>query len=135
MTLRIAIVCGGGFSSSAMAHRVQMDAEKNGLTDRGNFRYIPSHELIKRQDEADIAMLCPHLVYQMDRFIPNLHIPLYIIPPKLYGTMPAEDMLEDAEDMYALWEQTHTNPVQFADEPQPLIIKRHSSHRRAPHRG
>lgn len=130
MALRIAICCGGGFSSSALAKRMQKEAERKGLTGRGNFRYVPFLELERVQDEFDIAMLCPHLQYKAVEVADHFHIPLYIIPPRLYGMMPAEDLLEDAEDIRVIWDETHTNLVAFPDDPPVLSIKRTRSHRR-----
>ena len=130
MALRIAVCCGGGFSSSALAKRMQKEAERKGLTDRGNFRYVPFIDLEGVQDEFDVAMLCPHLQYKAVEVADRFRIPLYIIPPRLYGMMPAEDLLEDAEDVCAIWGETHTNLVAFPDDPPALSIKRTRSHRR-----
>ena len=130
MALRIAVCCGGGFSSSALAKRMQKEAERKGLSDRGNFRYVPFMDLDGVQDEFDIAMLSPHMQYKAVEVADRFRIPLYIIPPRLYGMMPAEDLLEDAEDAYAIWEHTHTNLVAFPDDPPALSIKRTRSHRR-----
>lgn len=130
MALRIAVCCGGGFSSSALAKRMQKEAERKGLTDRVNFRYVPFIDLEGAQDEFDVAMLCPHLQYKAVEVADRFRIPLYIIPPRLYGMMPAEDLLEDAEDVCAIWGETHTNLVAFPDDPPALSIKRTRSHRR-----
>ena len=124
MALRIAVCCGGGFSSSALAKRMQKEAE------RRNFRYVPFIDLEGAQDEFDVAMLCPHLQYKAVEVADRFRIPLYIIPPRLYGMMPAEDLLEDAEDVCAIWGETHTNLVAFPDDPPALSIKRTRSHRR-----
>ncbi len=128
--LRIAICCGGGFSSSALAKHLEDDVINHGLDDKAKFIFIPFHYLESRQDEVDVAMLCPHLEWKMKQTAHKYHIPLYIIPPKLYGLMAAGDFIDDAEDVLAIWENTHTNPVTFEDEPVPLRIKRMVSHRR-----
>ena len=58
------------------------------------------------------------------------NIPVSIIPPRLYGLMPAVDFIEDAEDIHALWKAGKPNMVTFDDEPRPLTVKRTVSHRR-----
>ncbi len=128
--MRIAIVCGGGFSSSALAKHLEKESIEKNLGDRATFIFIPSDFLVKRQDEADIAMVCPHMEFNMRKWAPQFHIPVSIIPPKLYGLMPAEDFIEDAEDLMKIWEENHTNIVTFPDEPKPLSVRRDVSHRR-----
>jgi PTS system cellobiose-specific IIB component len=132
MALRIAIVCGGGFSSSALARNLQKQAEKKGYADRVSFEYVPYHDLKvpAHQEGHDIALLCPHLEWRVKGDAELFSIPIYIIPPKLYGIMPVEDLVEDAEDCMKMWETDKSIPLQFPDEPLALSIKRTVSHRR-----
>jgi len=127
--LKIIICCGGGFSSSALALHLEKDVEALGLTDRAVFEYHPFHGGID-PELGDIFMFCPHLELYARQMKETFPKPIYIIPPRLYGLMPAEDFVEDAEDAMALWEKTHTNIVTFEDEPRPLAIKRSVSHRK-----
>ncbi|MBR4162555.1 MAG: hypothetical protein IKR11_03465 [Solobacterium sp.] len=128
--IRIAICCGGGFSSSALASHLQKDLVEKGLADRASFVFIPFHYLKNRQDEVDIGMLCPHLEWKAKKTAAEFHIPLYIIPPKLYGLMPVADFIDDAEDILEIWKSKPENVVTFPEEPKPLVIKRMVSHRR-----
>jgi PTS system cellobiose-specific IIB component len=128
--IRIAICCGGGFSSSALANHLQKELLEKGLSDRASFVFIPFHFLYDRRDEVDIGMLCPHLEWAAKRNASKFDIPLYIIPPKLYGLMPASDFIDDAEDIIELWKQKPENIMTFPEEPRPLQIKRMVSHRR-----
>ena len=131
--LRIAICCGGGFSSSALASHLDHEIAEKHLEDQVSFIFIPGHQLEKRQDEVDIAMICPHLEYSMkQKAAKNLyHIPVSVIPPRLYGLMPARDFVEDAEDLIELWKAGAKNLVTFEDEPRPLQVKRMVSLRRS----
>lgn len=128
--IRIAICCGGGFSSSILVSHIQKTLEKEGLQKKASFEFIPFVHLKDRQDEVDIAMLCPHLEWAAKQHVSEFHIPLYVIPPKLYGLMPAEDFIDDAEDILSLWQKEPKNVMTFSDEPRPLSITRMVSHRR-----
>lgn len=128
--LRIAICCGGGFSSSALATHLEKESEEKGLGERANFIFIPIDHLLDRMDEVDIAMVCPHMEFKVRQDAPKYTIPVTIIPPRLYGLMPALDFIEDAEDIYDLWKNGAKNMVTFPDEPRPLAVKRTLSHRR-----
>ena len=98
--LRIAICCGGGFSSSALAAHLEKESEEKGLKERASFIFIPILHLLDRMDEVDVAMVCPHMEMQVRKDAPKYTIPVTIIPPRLYGLMPAQSFIEDAEDIY-----------------------------------
>lgn len=129
--LRIAICCGGGFSSSFLAQKLQKETEEKGLSDRATFTYVPELHLLERQNEFDIAMVCPHMEWNVNQIKDQFTIPVTIIPPRLYGLMPVRDYVEDAEDIMELWKNGAKNIVGFPDEPRPLSVKRVVSHRRA----
>ena len=128
--IRIAICCGGGFSSSTLVNHIQKTMEKEGLQNKATFEFIPFVHLKDRQDEVDIAMLCPHLEWAAKQHVTEYRIPLYIIPPKLYGLMPAEDFIEDAQDSLQMWQKEPVNVMHFEDEPRTLSITRMVSHQR-----
>lgn len=130
--IRIAICCGGGFSSSALAAHLEREVAEKNLQDKVKFVFIPIGQLVARQDEADIAMVCPHMEFKVkqDSKAGNYHIPVTIIPPRLYGLMPVLDFIDDAEDLLELWNQGAENMITFPDEPRPLAVKRMVSHRR-----
>lgn len=128
--IRIAICCGGVFSSSTLVNHIQKAIEKEGLQEKAFFEFIPFGHLKDRQEEVDIAMLCTHLEWAAKQHATEYQIPLYIIPPKLYGLMPAEDFIEDAEDILKLWQAESVNIMHFKGEPRPLAITRMVSHQR-----
>lgn len=130
--IRIAICCGGGFSSSALASHLEMEVAQKNMQDRVTFIFIPIGRLVERQDEADVAMVCPHMEYKVkaDSKAGLYRIPVTIIPPRLYGLMPASDFVDDAEDILELWKNGAENMVTFPEEPRPLAVTRTVSHRR-----
>lgn len=129
--LKIGIVCGGGFSSSYLAQKLQKECEEKGFSDRASFIFIPELHLLDRQNEIDIAMVCPHMEWNVNHIKEQFTIPVTIIPPRLYGLMPVRDFVEDAEDIMELWKKGKKNIVTFEDEPRPLAVKRVTSHRRS----
>ena len=128
--LRIAICCGGGFSSSALASHLEQGLEELNAKDKYSFVFIPIGHLLDRMEEVDIAMVCPHSEWVVRKNAAKYTIPVTIIPPRLYGLMPTRDFIEDAEDLYELWQNGGTNMMTFPDEPKPLQVKRGISHRR-----
>lgn len=128
--LKIAIVCGGGFSSSALASHLEKDVQAKHLENDVYFNFIPAAHIIERQDEVDIALLCPHLEFFAKQYSKSFHIPVYIIPPRLYGLMPVDAFIEDAQDILAMYQETPSNPMHFKDEPRPLKVMRTTSHRK-----
>lgn len=128
--LKIAIVCGGGFSSSALASHLEKDVQAKHLENDIYFNFIPAAHIIERQNEVDIALLCPHLEIFAKQYATSFHIPIYIIPPRLYGLMPVDAFIEDAQDILAMYRANPSNPMHFEDEPRPLRVMRTTSHRR-----
>lgn len=128
--LRIAICCGGGFSSSALASHLEKGVQDAGLVDEVSFIFIPIGRLLDRMNEVDIAMVCPHSEWHVRKDAAKYTIPVTVIPPRLYGLMPAEAFIEDAQDLYELWKQGKKNMITFDDEPKPLKVTRTTSHRR-----
>ena len=141
--LRIAICCGGGFSSSTMAEHLNKQLKEKGLEDEVFLEFIPFGALrdgntgpfntrVNRQTEVDVALLCPHLEYGAKRAAEagQLSIPVFVLPMRLYGLVDIENLIEEAEDVMALYESGVTNPVVFPDEPRSMTAMRTVSHRR-----
>lgn len=142
--LRIAICCGGGFSSSTMAEHLNKQLKTKGLDQKVFLEFIPFANLYgddsafitnthrDRQDEVDVALLCPHLEYSAKRAVDagKLHIPIFLLPMRLYGLVDVENLIEEAEDVLELWNNGTPNIVTFPDEPRSIMAKRTVSHRR-----
>ena len=109
--LRVAICCGGGFSSSTMAEHLNKQLKAKGLEDKVFLEFIPFANLYgddsafitgtnrDRQDEVDVALLCPHLEFDAKRAVAanKLHIPIFLLPMRLYGLVDVENLIEEAE--------------------------------------
>jgi hypothetical protein len=85
-----------------------------------------------RQDEVDVALLCPHLEYPAKTAVKEgkIRIPLFILPMRMYGLVDIENFVEEAEDVLELWKAGAQNPITFPDEPRSMTATRNVSHRR-----
>ncbi len=143
--LRIAICCGGGFSSSTMAAHLNKQLKEKGLEDEVFLEFIPFAVLCggqsafigqagaqDRQDEVDVALLCPHLEYPAKEATQKglLHIPVFVLPMRMYGLVDIENLIEEAEDVLELWNNGTPNVITFPDEPRSMTAPRTISHRR-----
>lgn len=142
--LRIAICCGGGFSSSTMAAHLNKQLEESAYKDDVFLEFIPfsalwgesaafiGGNLTERQDEVDVALCCPHLEYPAKDAAKQgkLRIPVFILPMRLYGQINIEGVVEEAEDVLELWRNGAQNPITFPDEPRSMNAMRNVSHRR-----
>ncbi|MDO4796494.1 MAG: hypothetical protein Q4A01_00565 [Coriobacteriales bacterium] len=142
--IRIAICCGGGFSSSTMAAHLNKQLKEKGLEDEVFLEFIPFANLYgaesafsagvqrDRQDEVDVALLCPHLEYPAATAAKEgkLRIPVFVLPMRMYGLVDIENFVEEAEDVLELWRNGAQNVVTFPDEPRSMTAPRVVSHRR-----
>lgn len=143
--LRIAICCGGGFSSSTMAAHLNKQLKEKGLEDKVFLEFIPFGNLYgggsvavmsgvetDRQNEVDVALLCPHLEYPAATAAKEgkLRIPVFVLPMRMYGLVDIENFIEEAEDVLELWKAGAQNVITFPDEPRSMTAPRTVSHRR-----
>ena len=87
--IKILLCCGGGFSSSAIATRMEKEIKEKNLEDKYSIEFLPFGLGLKELDRFDVVILCPHLKVELDRALKNQTIdkPLYLLPPKMYGLM------------------------------------------------
>lgn len=130
--IRIIICCGGGFSSSALATRMQKELVNRGMDNEYNIVFRPFHDLAEKHDDCDVAMLCPHLLHGAKRYIEenDVDFPIYMIPTRIYGLMTVDTIVEDAEDIIAIYKEKHENLAHFEGEDNPLLNHRTVSYRR-----
>ena len=136
--LRIAICCGGGFSSSTMAAHLNKQLAESEHKDDVFLEFIPfsglwgeaaafhSGRQTERQDSVDVALCCPHLEYPAKDAAKQgkLRIPVFILPMRLYGQIDIDGVVEEAEDVLELWNNGTPNPVVFPDEPRSMTAMR-----------
>lgn len=130
--IKIVICCGGGFSSSALATKMQKELVEKNLADKFNISFRPFGLLKKELTDCDVAMLCPHLLHDARKFVSDntVDFPIYMIPTRIYGLMSAETIVEDAEDIIEVFSKNKKNIACFEGEDNPLTNHRIVSHRR-----
>lgn len=130
--LNIVVCCLGGASSSYLARHLREEVAILGLEEEVSFSFMAFGGLASRQDNFDIAMICPHQEYEIKANPQLYHIPVYVIPMVMYGTMPARDLIEDAQDLLEIWRAGGaSNPVTFPGEPRSMTCGRTTSYRRS----
>lgn len=129
--IKVMICCMGGFSSSAMTEKLKKEIIEKGYSDKFYAEFTPFHISYERMDEFDIIMTCPHLKYEIPRMHKkyNYQIPIYVLPPRIYGSMDVETMYQDAIDVIEGFKQNPHNPWCFEGEENTLQIKRSVSHK------
>lgn len=135
--MNILLCCGGGFSSSAIATRIQKEIEERGMQAEHAITFFP-FGMIKEEtaqeklNQYDIAIMCPHLVMAVKLLIQSraeIRIPIYILPPRIYGNMQLDVILKDCEDIIKRYEAGASNPVQFPGEEQLMKVRRVKAYR------
>ena len=72
----------------------------------------------------DSKLTVKDFMYQwLDLYVKN-QIPMYLMPPKMYGFMKVEDVLQDAKDILKMFKENPQNPVHFPGEDNVMVIKR-----------
>lgn len=134
--IKIVICCGGGFSSSFMAKRIEKEIIELGYENDFETTFMPFGRFMKNPEGYDVAMLCPHLRYKATEWLANkeLDFPVYMIPTQIYGLMTAETIIEDAQDIIEVFKKNHTNLAYFEGEGDCTQNMRKVSYRRS-HKG
>ena len=125
--IRILLCCGGGFSSSAQTVRAQKEIIEKGLQDELAVEFAPADVGVRNFEGFDVIFLCPHRKYRVkeynEKHVQN-RIPMYLMPPKIYGFVHVEDLLQDAKDILEMFKENPQNPVHFPGEDNVMTIKR-----------
>lgn len=129
--INILLCCGGGFSSSAIAVRMQKEIKEQNMEDRYSITFLPFSLGLKRLDEFDVIILCPHLKIELEKAKKKMNIdkPMYLLPPKMYGLMKFNEIIADIEDVMVMYQQHPTVPVHFPGEDNLLRITRGVAYR------
>lgn len=132
--VKILICCLGGFSSSAMSVKMSNEIKEKGYEDQISIDFQPfalSHDMM---NQYDVVMCCPHLKFEISTFMKkygDIETPIYLLPPKMYGSMNVEDVYEDALDIVEGFKETKMNPFHFPNEDNVMRIKRVCSYRKS----
>jgi len=125
--IKILLCCGGGFSSSALTVKAQKEIIEKGMQNDLAIEFAPASVGVRNFENFDIIFLCPHRKFKVkeynDEHVHN-QIPMYLIPPKIYGRMNVEDLYQDAKDLLEIFKENPQNPVQFPGEDNVMRIKR-----------
>ena len=69
--IRILLCCGGGFSSSAIASRMDKEIKEKNLEEKYSIEFLPFGLGLKELDRFDVVILCPHLKVELDKALKN----------------------------------------------------------------
>ncbi len=130
--IKILICCLGGFSSSAMVKKVKSEIIENNLQKEMSVDFSPFMNANKLYHEYDVIMVCPHTRYEVNGFVKkhyDLNIPIYVLPPKMYGQMNAKELYIDAVDIIDGYNDSKTNPWHFKGEEEIMTVQRACSYR------
>lgn len=130
---RMVICCGGGMSSSSLVNNMNKQVKERGMESEVSIQFQPFHDLEAHIDEFDVALLCPHLLHSAKQKVEaGLYttLPLYMIPPRMYGLMNFDELYEDALDIVEIFKKNPVNLCHFEGEESVLSIKRMVSFRK-----
>ncbi len=135
--INIMLCCLGGFSSSHIARVCQEKIEANGLSDKMSIEFQPfagaSESLADKMNEKTVVILCPHLRLEIQGFLKRsgdkLHVPVYVLPPRMYAVLEPEEILADCEDVIRMYNEGMPNPIHFPNEENVLKITRGVAYR------
>ena len=129
--IKILLCCGGGFSSSVLSSKVEKEILENNMQNNYYIEFSPFFTANKKMSEFDIIVCCPHLIMDVKKMLktstPN--IPIYILPPKMYGMMSFKNLALDVLDIIDLYNKTKINPVYFPGEENTMLITRYIAYR------
>ena len=129
--IKVLLWCGGCFSSSYVSERMKKEIIENQLEDKISMDFSPFSISLDKMDDYDIFICCPHLQMHVKQLFEkrDVTVPIYILPPRIYGNMKIKDIYEDVEDLLMIYKETSMNPVHFPNEEKVLKVLRASSYR------
>lgn len=129
--IRVLLCCGGGFSSSYVAERMKKEIIAKNLSNQLEMEFSPFSLVLEKIDNFDIIICCPHLNIYVKQLLEktDVQVPIYILPPRMYGNMEIEEIYQDVIDLLEIYQQTHMNLVHFPDEENVLKITRQKAYK------
>ena len=131
--IRVLLCCGGGFSSSYIVEKMKKEIINKNISDKILIEYSPFSLSIEKIHDCDIMICCPHLNVYIKSFVESndINIPIYVLPPRMYGKMEIEEIYLDYMDIIDIYNQTNINPVHFPGEENVLKIKRSKAYKKS----
>ena len=129
--LKIFLCCGGGFSSSYLTQKMQQEIVNKGLSEEVSIDFYPFQIVSEIIDNYDIVLCCPHLNIYVKNYVKanDVHIPFYVLPPRMYGVMEFDELYAEAKDILDKYIQDPTNnPFVFPGEENNLRVTRNKAH-------
>ena len=101
------------------------------LSNQLEMEFSPFSFVLEKIDNFDIIICCPHLNIYVKQLLEktDVQVPIYILPPRMYGNMEIEEIYQDVIDLLEIYQQTHMNPVHFPGEENVLKITRQKSYK------
>jgi len=129
--IKILLCCGGGFSSSALSSKAKKEILENNMQNDYYIEFSPFFTANNKISEFDILVCCPHLIYDVKKMLKNSspNIPIYILPPKMYGLMNIKELALDVIDIIDLYNKNKVNPIHFPGEENTMSITRYVAYR------
>ena len=125
--IRVLICCAGGFSSSAMAEKAKKEIIDKHMEDLISIEFSPFSMAARELGDYDLMMVCPHQKYKVKEYNENFvknQVPIYLIPPRIYGSMDMDEVYQDAKDILEIFAANPQNPCHFPGEDDVMRIKR-----------
>ena len=126
----------GGFSSSALMNNLKKQIMDNGLENEISYEYKPfmsmAKDLANGINEFDVIMVCPHQKKEAVKAAQasKVDVPIYVIPPRMYGLVDINELLLDAQDIKRIYAEKHENPFFFPGEENVLRSNRTKAFRK-----
>lgn len=129
--IKILLCCGGGFSSSYIATRMTKEIKELNMEEQVMMEFLPFSLVLKRYQDFDVVICCPHLYIYVQQLLKkeSIPVPIYVLPPKMYGHMEFAEVYQDVLDVIDIYRKTKQNPVCFPGENNVLKIKRQKAYR------
>ena len=103
--IRVLLCCGGGFSSSYVAERMKKEIIAKNLSNQLEMEFSPFSLVLEKIDNFDIIICCPHLNIYVKQLLEktDVQVPIYILPPRMYGNMEIEEIYQDVIDLLEIY--------------------------------
>lgn len=128
---KIMIVCNNGCSSSVLVRHLQK--ELSTLHPRNDVKFFCQDFVTMKTtaQSCDLIMLCPQTYLEVLNLKPSElpSAPIYLIPPKIFVTMPLQVLLEDAQDILMHTNSDFRGVFHFPNEADHRKIRRDTSYR------